>query len=72
MSRLTLLLPVLLMTLAGCTGTDWSRNLYEGIRQQQSAVPDPKAAQPAPVQPEYGVYQRAREQLTDPAPPASR
>ncbi len=67
-----MLIPMLLLTLAGCAGTDWSRNLYEGVRQQQSAVPDPKAAQPAAAQPDYDVYQREREALKVPAPPASR
>jgi hypothetical protein len=54
---------MLALTLVGCSGTDWSRNLYEGVRQQQTAVPDPKAAQPATSQPEYDVYQRERERL---------
>lgn len=72
MSRLPSLLPMLLLTLAGCAGTDWSRNLYEGVRQQQSAVPDPKATQPAATQPDYDVYQREREALMLPAPAASR
>jgi hypothetical protein len=54
---------MLALTLSGCGGTDWSRNLYEGVRQQETAVPDPKAAQPAAPQPEYEVYQRERERL---------
>ncbi len=70
MSRLPLLM--LMLTLAGCAGSDWSRNLYEGVRQQQSAVPDPKATQPAAAQPDYDAYQREREALKVPALPTSR
>jgi hypothetical protein len=52
-----------LFALAGCAGTDWSRNLYEGIRQQQETKTDPRAAQPAVAQPDYETYRRERDAL---------
>jgi hypothetical protein len=52
-----------LLALAGCAGTDWSRNLYEGIRQQQKTKADPHAAQPAVAQPDYETYRRERDAL---------
>lgn len=51
--------PILLVTLlAGCA-TDWSRNVYEGVRQSQQSLPDSAAAQPA-AQPDYERYKRER------------
>jgi hypothetical protein len=51
-----------LVLLAGCADTDWSRNVYEGVRQRQQAVPDPTAVQP-PAQPDYQQYKRERDKL---------
>lgn len=55
------------LVLTGCAGTDWSRNLYEGIRQQQEAVPSPTTTQPATHNPDYEQYRREREALKDEA-----
>jgi len=52
-----------LATLAGCAGTDWSRNIYEGIRNQREVKPDPTAAQPPAPQPDYDQYRRERDAL---------
>lgn len=46
-----------LLLLAGCAGQDWSRNVYEGVRQRQEALADP-ADKPAPSLPEYDHYRR--------------
>jgi hypothetical protein len=53
---------ITLFGLAGCA-TDWPHNLYEGVRQQQGAVPDPKAAQPTAPLPDYDQYRRERDTL---------
>ena len=63
MNHRTVLPTLALVTLAGCAGTDCSRNLYEGVRQQREAVPDPTAAQPAAPQPDYEQYRRERDAL---------
>lgn len=60
-TSLTLLL---ILGISGCA-TDWSRNLYEGVRQQRQAVPDPTDAQPASRNPDYEQYRREREALKD-------
>lgn len=62
-------LPLLaLVGIGGCADTDWSRNLYEGVRQRQQAVPDPAAAQPV-AQPDFEAYKRERDKLQgQPAP----
>ena len=52
-----------LLTLAGCTGTDWSRNIYEGIRNQREVEPDPTAPQSPAAQPDYDKYKRERDAL---------
>jgi hypothetical protein len=52
------------LSLAGCA-TDWSRNVYEGIRQRQDAVPDPVATPPKTQQPDYEQYRRERDALSD-------
>jgi len=56
---------LILAFVAGCAGSDWSRNLYEGIRQRQQTLPDPAAAQPASPQPDYDRYRRERDALKD-------
>lgn len=59
---------LVVLGLGGCADTDWSRNLYEGVRQRQQAVPDPAATQPA-AQPDFEEYKRERDKLkTQPAP----
>ncbi len=58
------LLLLLILGIGGCA-TDWSRGLYEGVRQQREALPDPTAAQPAPRNPDYEQYRREREALKD-------
>jgi hypothetical protein len=58
---------VLAMSLAGCT-TDWSHNVYEGVRQRQQSVPDPATTQPVTA-PDYEQYKRERDALkSTPAP----
>ncbi len=58
----SLLMLLSAMLLAGCADTNWSRNIYEGVRQQRQVSPDPSAAPPAPA-PEYEQYKREREKL---------
>jgi hypothetical protein len=60
----TTLILLLFLGIGGCA-TDWSRNLYEGVRQQREVVPDPTAAQPASRNPDYEQYRREREALKD-------
>lgn len=55
---------MLILGLGGCA-TDWSRNLYEGVRQQREAAPEPTAAQPAARNPDYEQYRRERDALKD-------
>jgi hypothetical protein len=64
MNQRTVLSALALVALAGCAGTDWSRNIYEGVRQQREAKPDPTAAQPPAPQPDYDRYRRERDVLT--------
>ena len=52
------LLSLLVCVLAGCAGTDWSRNVYEGVRQRQQSEPDAGAKPPLP---DYERYRRERE-----------
>ena len=51
--------PLLIMIVAllnACTNTAWNRNIYEGIRNQQSTThPD------RPSQPSYDQYQKERQ-----------
>jgi len=57
--------PLMLLTamlLAGCADTNWSRNVYEGVRQQRQVSPDPSAPPPTPA-PDYEQYKRERETL---------
>jgi hypothetical protein len=63
MNHRTVLPALLLLLLGGCAGTDWSRNVYEGIRQQRETKPDPTAAQPPAPQPDYEQYKRERDAL---------
>ncbi len=50
-----------LAVLAGCAGTDWNRNVYEGIRQQQT-LPDASGdVKPKVPMPDYERYRRERE-----------
>jgi hypothetical protein len=49
--------------LAGCAGTDWSRNIYEGARQRNEAAASLPPAQPAANAPDYERYRREREAL---------
>jgi hypothetical protein len=53
-----------LVSLTGCAGNNWSRNIYEGIRQQQETTTDPRANQPIDPQPDYEKYRRERDALT--------
>ena len=69
MNHRTLPAALLLAALSGCAGTDWSRNLYEGIRNQREVAPDPTAAQPAAPQPDYDRYKRERDALKGEAAP---
>jgi hypothetical protein len=55
-----MILLVLPLVLSACA--DLSENLYEGVRQQQQAVPDPTVVQPV-AQPDYSQYKRERDAL---------
>jgi hypothetical protein len=55
-----MILLVLPLLLSACA--DLSENLYEGVRQQQQAVPDPTVVQPV-AQPDYSHYKRERDAL---------
>lgn len=57
--RLVVLLGLLL---SGCAGQDWSRNVYEGLRQRPDTGSDPRV-QPAPTMPDYETYRRERQSL---------
>ena len=57
--------------LAGCAGQDWSRNIYEGVRQSQGAAGDPNRPSPSmdpAAMPEYERYRREREALREGGP----
>lgn len=60
----TTLVLLLILDIGGCA-TDWSRNLYEGIRQVREVESDLTAAQPASRNPDYEQYRRERETLKD-------
>lgn len=51
--------------LSGCAGTDWSRNLYQGIQHQHEVSPAPTDIQPAVSNPDYEQYRREREALKE-------
>lgn len=55
-----MILLVLPLPFSACA--DLSANLYEGVRQQQQAVPDPTVVQPV-TQPDYSQYKRERDAL---------
>jgi hypothetical protein len=54
---------ILLLLMGGCAGTDWNRNIYEGIRQQQKAGDGTGDVKPKPAMPDYDQYQRERATL---------
>lgn len=60
----TLGLMALCVNLCACSGMDWSRNLYEGIRQSQKNTPV-QSETPAQKQdlPNYDRYESERERL---------
>ncbi len=55
------------LVLSGCAGTDWSRNLYQGMQHQREVSPAPTDTQPAARNPDYDQYRREREALKDEA-----
>jgi outer membrane lipoprotein SlyB len=68
MKRIVVVSLVLLslgLALSGCAGTDWSRNIYQGIQHQHEVAPAPTDTQPAVRNPDYEQYRRDREALKD-------
>lgn len=45
----------------GCAGTDWNRNIYEGIRQQQKQPDASGDVKPKATMPDYDQYRRERD-----------
>jgi hypothetical protein len=60
-----------LLLLSACAGTEWPRNLYEGVRAQASSAPDPRNEPATAPLPDYEQYRRARQDLKS-APESTR